>query len=219
MVDTSATSHASDLREDPSLDLLVPKASPTRNLAFFAVALFLLIGAWFSPSVLRAEIRDLGSGSSTAFESTRQVLTTTRLDPSETGDVTIESVGEVPGATLAGAWVLQYRNETVDDVEELVPPPQPEDPFEDIAARYPGQELSSANELPQRVEGDSQDSEANDDIELVLLWTVADCSQLSQSARPSMVLKTAIGTTVQQPLDPFSGPAWDISGLNERGVC
>ena len=211
-MDAREEERANDQRVDPSLDLLVPKASPARNLAFFAAALFLLVGAWISPRILRAEIRDLGSGSWAAFESTSQVLTTTRLDP-ESGEVTIESVSDMPGATVDGAWVLQYRTEVTEFAEELVPPLQPADPFDDIAARYPGQELSAANELPQVIQS------TPDDIELVILWTITDCSQLNEFASPSMVLKTAIGTTVQQPLDTFSGPTWDLSELAEQGIC
>lgn len=212
MVDAREKERAKDQWADRSLDLLVPQASPARNLVFFAVALFLLVGAWLSPRILRAEIRDLGSGSWTAFEASRQVLTTTRLDPSS-GDVTIESVSDMPGAPVDGAWVLQYQTEMPEFAEELVPPLQPADPFDDIAARYPGQEVSSANELPQVIQS------TPDDIELVILWTITDCSQLNEFASPSIVLKTAIGTTVQQPLDTFSGPTWDLSELAERGIC
>ena len=122
----------------------------------------------------------------------------------------------MPGATVDGAWVLQYRTEVTEFAEELVPPLQPADPFDDIAARYPGQELSAANELPQVIQATPDDI---DDIELAILWTITDCSQLSESASPAMVLKTAIGTAFQQPLDAFSGPTWDLSELAEQGIC
>ncbi len=203
MAETSAESDVSEQAFDPTLDALAPKTPPLRNFAFIAMALLLLGGAWLSPKVLRLEFEYDGS-SATVFESTGQILTATHLNAP--GHLSIEAVPDLPGATVAGAWIL-------DSVDYSTRSLTPDNPLEDLAERYPGQEIGPDNELPQTVKNDGVD------VELVILWTVTECDQLDPSVIPEVTLRTAIGNTVQQPLLELSGPSWNIEWLKERGVC
>ena len=175
--------------DDPSLKTLLPESSWVRGAVAVGLLTMLVVGAWLSPSVLRPEIgASVGPWSRSIFEDAGEVVTTMGLTP-EGSDITIVAVESLPGAQVVGAWVLESAPDS--SYDEF-----PVDPLEDLAERYPGQDLA-ASSLPQRV------SESDGVRELVVLWRITDCVQLQGARQPVVELRTVIGTTVLQPVDEF----------------
>lgn len=193
-----------DVVDDPSLETLLPASSWVRGAVAVGLLTILVVGAWLSPSVLRPNIGASGGPwSRTIFEDAGEVVTTMRLTP-EGRDTTIVAVESLPGAQVVDAWVLDYAPDSRYD--EF-----PVDPLEHLAERYPGQDLA-ASSLPQRV------SESDGVRELVVLWRITDCVELQGSQQPVVELRTAIGTTVRQPVDEFLNPG-SFHEWVEMGLC
>jgi len=105
MTATEVTSPAPD--SDPTLSTLIPRRSIRRNLLLASAAMLLLVAVWTSPPLLRPSVvSDSSGGSSTALTRQHQVLTMTQLSPDGWPRVRLQSVNDLPGARVAGAWVL-----------------------------------------------------------------------------------------------------------------
>lgn len=194
---------------DPDVEALVPRPSRVRGWALVLVAVIVLALAAVSRPVLRPELTsDAGHWGPVAGHVLDGVRVTTDGWPS----TTVVSVGDVPGARVAEAWLLP------DGTEGFGAPDGREatDARDHLAAMYPGADLDGAR-LPQRVgRGEA--------AWLVVLWDVTDCSALTDE-QPEIRVRSVLGPTRAAEssgpgglLDILS-PAYDVQLLREEGVC
>lgn len=90
---------------DPTLLTLIPRPSRRRNAVLAVAAVVVLVGLWFSPDLLRPSVRGSAGGGSTGPVSAHEVRSAIDLDPHGWPWFTIESVADLPGATVEDAWV------------------------------------------------------------------------------------------------------------------
>ena len=192
---------------DPSLDSLVPRPTAGRNLALLGLAAALGTVAWFSPTVLAPTLRagDVGGGAWQTF-GTDGVLTTSELSPAGWPSLVVESVEDVPGAHVVGAWVLPPEAQllgspTVAHPESLA--------LEDV---LPGVDLGPATALPQRLSPGQTGH-------LLVRWEITDCQALVATDPPVAVLRSAIGPRHREVLQEWAGPAFDLTLLVDSGAC
>lgn len=194
---------------DPTLSSLVPRSSWRRNLVLAVLAAAVLAGAFVSPKVLRPTVATrTGGWVWAALPTHQQVVVVAPLDATTWSHVDLRSVGGVPGAEVAGAWV--QRGELADTV--MVGDPADYDTGLDVLrATFPTLELGSTR-LPQRLQG-------GETAQLIVLWDVVACDALNVQRLPELTLRTALGTTTHEQLDDFLSPAWDVETLRSSGLC
>src|SRR5450631_1636104 len=100
---THITSNAPE--SDPTLSPLVPKRSTRRNLLLASAVLLLFVGGWTSPHMLRPSVLPGKThyASSILLARQHQVLTWVRLTANGWPNVGLQSMGDLPGARVAGA--------------------------------------------------------------------------------------------------------------------
>lgn len=101
MTRSTATAPASD----PTLLALIPRPSRRRNTILAVAAVAVLVGLWFSPDLLRPSVIGDSGGGSWGPAGAHEVRSTIDLDPRGWPWFTIESVADLPGATVEDAWV------------------------------------------------------------------------------------------------------------------
>ncbi len=209
MIDATDSSSPTDPAPDPTLDALVPKRSTGRNVALAAAALGLLAVVWASPAILRPSVAgDGGGGTWSAVAPHDQVLTVVRLAPSGWPYMDIEAVDDVPGAAVVGAWVLPDGDYGLGD--GLDPGDYP-DGLDFVNAALGTRDRDASTHLPQRLDQDGP-------VQLVTLWDITDCAVLD-GRPPTVMLQSALGTTVHEELDGIASPGFDLQTLTETGIC
>jgi len=54
---------------------------------------------------------------------------------------------------------------------------------------------------------------------LVVAWEVTDCTLLREDVGPTLELRSAVGAPGTVQLEPMLGPAYDLTLLEEQGIC
>lgn len=195
---------------DPTLATLIPQRSIWRNLILASAATLLLVGVWSSPQLLRPSVISKSlAGSSTSLAREHQVLATVQLTPEGWPSVGVQSVGDLPGAKLGGAWVLPGP---------LVEPQAVADPanfatgLDYLRASFPHANFGAASQLPQRLD-------RGESAQLVILWDITDCSRLIPGQEPKIELTSILGTKTYERLPDVFGPEFALNTQNEKGAC
>jgi len=196
---------------DPTLSTLIPQRSLRRNVLLASSALFLFVGVWTSPQVLRPSVVSNGAGTGAAILLARQhqVLTVVQLAPEGWPSVGVQSVGDLPGARVAGAWVFAgaVLESQVADRPDLYPTG-----LEYLRASFPGRDFGAASRLPHRLDPGKA-------AQLFILWDVTDCSLLTQTQQPPIELRSILGITTRQQLPGWAAPFFAIDAPPDTGAC
>lgn len=208
----TATSDRHDF--DPAIDTLVPRRSWLRNTALLLIAIALIVAVWWSPRVLRPSLagRDGSAGTWSAVHGHDQVLVVVRVVAGGWDGVDVRRVVPVPGASVAGAWVLD-RSELDVDVGETGEPSSFPSGIAYATARHPS--IGADTALPQRIPDGTTAA-------LAILWDLDDCTvlpRLDQIDGVDIELRTVIGTTVSTTIDAFASPGNFYETLAELGMC
>lgn len=197
-VTTPRAGKPEDPRADDALEALLPPRRRT-GAVVPAVAVLVLVLAWFSPQLLRPSVWDgSGGGRSTTFgPAGSQLLTTTVTSTDSWLPFTVERVGDVPGARVVGAWLVTGPDAVTAErgVEgSLV-----------SADGYVAQVVSSPSgaQLPRRMA-------AGGPAALLVLWEVEDCDALQPEVEAVVTLRNVLGVTVVDTLPSFSAPSSDL---------
>ena len=185
--------------EADELDSLTPRSSALRLTVTALLAVLALVGAWFSPPVLRPSLDSLGSGSASSLELEHlsQLLTTSTITPRAWPTATLTAVEPVSGADVAAVWLLPTPTEDAD-----VLPTKPYDPLAVLRAYYPDADVPTGGNLPQRFA-------SGDQLDLVILWDVHSCDDLEMEAQPQATVRSALGTTrSDDPLWEANAPGY-----------
>jgi hypothetical protein len=194
---------------DPTLATLVPQRSVRRNLLLSVAALLVLVGAWLSPHLLRSAVFAGSNGGESNAIAPRQVVSVTQLAPDGWPFVTVQSVDDVPGATVTGAWLLPEASRETD---RPIDSSQYSSGLDYLRAAFPHADLGSASRLPQRLGlGETAD--------LVVLSEITNCSLLNTGQGPVVKLRRALGTTTSEQGPEWAGPGSHLETLREIGAC
>lgn len=183
---------------DPTVETLLPASSTGRNVALAVAAVVVLVGAWWSPTLLRPELAEWSGGTWGVTPVDRAVVATGEVRRTAWPGVTLVRVRDTPGAHVTGAWLT-------DGPDELRAP-SPTETADQLVARL------QAGPLPAGLADDSGRL-------LVIAWEITDCTLLAEDVAPELELRGALGTTAPARLDPMFGPAYDLSLLEEQGIC
>lgn len=183
---------------DPTVWTLLPARSTGRNVALAAAAVAVLVGAWWSPAVLRPAIAPWSGGTWGVAPVDGAVVATSTVWREESPGITVVRVRDMPGARVAGAWMT--------DGPDGLPGPGPTDEVGEYVAAI------GAAPLPVGLAGDSGG-------QLVISWEITDCSLLTEDVGPELELRSVLGMPGTVQLDPMLGPAYDLSLLEDQGVC
>ncbi len=199
---------------DPSMAMLAPTSTRRRNLLLALAGFALLAAAWLSPALLRPSVvpaNGAGAGSWHALPSNRQVLTMTQVTARTWPNVELRSVVDVPGADVAGTWMIDDAVLAgFDDAIE-------ESAFDSgeayLRAAMPAFD-TGADSLPRRL-GHGQSAI------LVVLWNVAGCDVLDtpEPVPAPIELGTVIRTGRREELPPIAAPGFDVDTLRRSGTC
>ena len=195
---------------DPTLATLIPQRSIRRNLILAAAATLLLVGVWTSPHLLRPSvISNSYGGTAISLARGHQALATVELTPDAWPSVGVQSVGDLPGAKVAGAWVLPGP---------LAQPQAAADPanfttgLDYLRASFPHANFGTASQLPQRLD-------RGEPAQLVILWDITDCARLVPGQEPQIELTSILGTKTYERLPDAFGPESALNTQNEKGAC
>lgn len=198
-----------DTESDPTLSSLVPQRSLRRSVALLALAFLGAIGLWGSHGVLRPTVvSDSGGATWTALPTHDQVATVVLLDPSGWSR-NLQSVTDVPGAQVAGAWLFPIDEI---DLDNTLDPADYADGLAYLEAAFPARDFGESSQLPQRVP-------RNGPSQLLVLWNITDCATLDAGPAPQAELRTWLGTTTRQQFPEFLRPGFDMQTLTEAGIC
>lgn len=205
-----ATQETSPVPEsDPTLATLIPQPSIRRNLLLASAATLLLVGVWNSTQLLRPSVISDGyNGSSTSLPREHQVLAAVHISPDGWPNVSVQSVGDLPGAKVAGAWVLPGP---------MVQPQVVPDPanfttgLDYLRASFPHANFGTASQLPHNLD-------RGESAQLVILWDITDCARLIPGQEPQIELTSILGTKTYERL-PGLGPEFALKTQNENGAC
>ena len=120
-----------------------------------------------------------------------------------------QSVGDLSGATVAGAWVLADASAGTGAATE---PAEHATGLDYLRASYPHGSFGAASRLPHRLG-------AGESGQLFILWDIVDCSRLVQGQRAQIELTSILGTGTQQELPDWAGPEFALSNTTETGAC
>ena len=202
----SSTSHS---EPDPTLSTLVPQRSRGRGVSFLALALVIVIGLWESHGVLRPTVvSDSFAATWMALPAQDQVATVVLLDPSGWSR-SFQSVTDVPGAQVAGAWL--FPTEEI-DLDTTLDPADYADGLSYLEAAFPARDFGESSRLPQRVPRDGPS-------QLVVLSNITSCATLEAGPAPQAELRTWLGTTTRQSFDDFLRPGFDMAALADAAIC
>lgn len=197
---------------DPTLPTLIPQPSNRRNLLFASAALLLLVGVWTSPQVLRPSVvSDISGGGTTALAIQHQVVTMVQLTPDGWPRVELQSVGDLPGARVAGAWVISG---SVAQSEVMADPSDYPTGLAYLSASYPRSDFGAATRLPHRLD-------PGESAQLLILWDIADCTLLTEGRRPSVELGSILGSSTNEQLPDWASPWFALDADADTGnrIC
>ena len=195
---------------DPTLTTLLPKRSIRRNLILGSAATLLLVGVWTSPQLLRPSvISNSYGGNSSALARQHQVLVMVQLNPETWPSVGVQSIADVPGARVAGAWVLPGP---LGQPQAVADPVNFTTGLDYLRASFPQASFGAASRLPQRLD-------RGQSAHLVILWDITDCARLIPGQQPQIELTSILRTTTYEPLPDVFGPEFALSTQNEKGAC
>lgn len=183
---------------DPTVGTLLPARSTARNVALAAAAVLVLVGAWWSPALLRPTIAPWNGGVWGVTPVDRSIVATSTVWRTESPGITVVRVRDVPGARVAGAWLTNG----------------PEGPGGPGPTEKVGEYVASlgAEPLPAGLAG-------NSGRQLIVAWEITDCTLLREDVGPTLELRSAVGAPGTVQLDPMLGPAYDLTLLEEQGIC
>ena len=212
MMTATATGDRHDF--DPAIDMLVPRRSRLRNTALLVVAVALIVAVWWSPRVLRPSLagEDGSAGTWSAVHGHDQVLVVARVVADGWNGVDVRRVVPVPGAGVAGAWVLDKSEFDVDVTETGEPSSFPSG-IAFATARHPS--IGADTALPQHIPDGTTAA-------LAILWDIDDCTvlpRLDQIDGVDVELRTVIGISVSTTIDAFASPGHFYDTLAELGMC
>jgi len=199
-----------DREPDPTLSSLVPQRSRGRGVVLLALAAITVIGVWGSYGVLRPSIvmsNSTGAGAM-ALPTHDQVITMATFDRSG-WPRSLQSVTDVPGARVAGAWL--FPNDAIDP-DPTLDPAAYADGLAYLEAAYHARDFGESSRLPQRLP-------RNGTSELVVLWSITDCATLDTGPAPQAELRTWLGTTTLQSLDEFLSPGFIVAMQAGADIC
>jgi hypothetical protein len=208
MSDATPTTTAPD--DDPTLSTLIPQRSIRRNVLLAAGSLLLLAGVWASAPVLRPSVvGQTSAAASTVLAGGDQVLTMVELTPQGWPNVGVQSVADLPGAKVTGAWVLPGA---------FVDPPASTNPanyakgVDYLRASFPHRRFDATSELPQRLT-------RGEPAQLFILWDITACSALTEGQRPQIELTSILRTSTHELLLDYAGPFLALDAGAETGAC
>lgn len=209
---------------DPSLELLVPPTRAWHLPALVVGGVVLLLAAWLSHGLLRPELSTGSAAASVSRVTTADgvplVVAVASNEPSSWASFDVVAVNGVPGASVAGSWLLQG-----DGLEGPDAPESPESLADYLAVAVPT--LGDDDRLPVRVPGDAAR------VTLVVAWQIEDCDALESwmgsepgmlldPAAPTVRLRTVVGTTYTTQV-PFAGPVFGgidgVAEFRDVGFC
>ena len=196
---------------DPTLSTLIPQRSLRRNVLLASAALFLFVGVWTSPQVLRPSVVSNGAGTGAAILLARQhqVLTVVGFTPEGWPTVGVQSVGDHPGARVAGVWVFadSALESQVANRADLYPTG-----LDYLRASFPDRDFGAASRLPHRLDPGKP-------AQIFILWDVTDCSLLTQTQQPQIEVTSILGITTHQQLADWAAPFFAVDAPPETGAC
>jgi hypothetical protein len=208
---------ATEARPDPSehdrtIEDLVPRSTRARDAALLLAALAAIAVVWWSPRVLRPSLGDFASGNWSALPTHRQVLVVVRTKADGLRGVDVRRVVPVPGASVAGAWILGA--DAVDDGDIGDEGAFPSG-LAYAQALHP--DIGPRSALPQRIADGST-------VALAILWNIDDCRLLPRSDRDArfgvdVELRTLLRTRTTQTITALASPGWHDETLVEGGIC
>ena len=206
-----ATHETSESPEsDPTLATLVPQRSIRRDLILASAATLLLVGVWASPQLLRPSVFSDGyAGSSTSLARQHQVLATAQISPDGWPSVGVQSVGDLPGAKVAGAWVLPGP---LAQPQVVADPAKFATGLDYLRSSFPHADFGTASKLPQRLN-------RGESAQLMILWDITDCARLIPGQEPQIELASILGTTTYERIPDVFGPEFALNTQNEKGAC
>jgi hypothetical protein len=210
MLTATATSDRHDF--DPAIEALVPRRSRLRSGVLLVFAFGLIAAVWWSPQVLRPSLGggDGSAGSWSALQGHDQVLVVARVVADGWNGVDVRRVVPVPGASVAGAWVLA-ETELDFGVADSGEPSEFPSGVAFATARHPTIGVDTA--LPQRIPDGAT-------AVLAILWDLDDCALLQRGDQIDGVdveVRTAIGTAAVTTIHASPGEFHDT--LVELGMC
>lgn len=183
---------------DPTVGTLLPARSTGRNAALAAAAVLALVGAWWSPQLLRPTIAPWSGGTWGVAPADGTVVATSEVWRTESPGITLVRVRDMPGARVLGAWLTAGLDEAGG--------PGPTEKVGEFIANL------GAEPLPGGLAGGTGAT-------LVVAWEITDCTLLREDVGPTLELRSAVGAPGTVQLDPMLGPAYDLTLLEEQGIC
>jgi hypothetical protein len=176
--------------------------SVEKAVLWIGAALILLLVGFVSFTVLRPQVTEGdGGGSWGIVAETGQVITQVSIEAgwASWGGFELVAVDDVPGAAVAGAWLL-----TASERDRL-----PADP---LSEAFLDLDLDEAA-LPRRLGHQER-------ADLIVLWDITDCSALVERRRPEVVLHNLVGFSVRRRLaQEVAAPSFDLTVLADAGIC
>ena len=187
----------------------MPQRSTRRNVVVVLVAVAVLAAVWASPAVLKPSVQfDGGGGMWSAVAAHDQVLTIVDLEPNGFPSTDIRRVVDQPGAHVVGAWVITSASAGFrDDIE----PGDFATGLDYVAAALEPVEELAATALPRSVGRGTS-------AQLVVLWSIADCSLLVSERPAEVELRTLIRTSRHEQLDIITSPGFSMDTLADTGI-
>lgn len=201
-----------DARIPADLAPLAPRRSTLRNVVLSALAVLALVGAWFSPALLRPTLvgNDQGGWGSRMADS---FLVISWLRPEAWPHATLESVEPLPGATPLRVWVFDGEAEESSEVSPA------EDALQFLRETYPSVDFAENGNLPHVLRSGQR-------LQIAVEWRVTDCAALlagrdgqdfPERVTPDAVIRSALGRTSRTTLGSVASPA--TFGLDEADLC
>ena len=211
---TQEASQAATPTADPSMAQLAPRPSRFRKRLMVLAAVGVLAAAVLSPNVLRPSVSQSNSGSSGSWiglPSQLQVMTTTSMTAQTWPHVDIESIEDLPGVQLVGAWIIDES--VLEGFDTTIDETSYKSGLSYIEAALPGFD-TERNALPQALG-------RNESAVLVALWDIESCDNLDAiSGVPARLeLRTIFHTSSTETLPDIASPGFDVDAFRRTGVC
>jgi len=199
---------------DPSMTQLAPRPSRARNRLLIVAGAVALVAAVFSPNVLRPSVNDpngSSSGSWRVLSSHREVMTITSMTAQTWPRVDIRSIDKVPGARLAGAWMVDES--ALADFDDTLDESSYESAVAYIEAAMPGFDTEN-DALPQSLGH-------GDPAFLIVLWDIDSCDALDvvPTVPARIETRTIVRTSNTEDLPDIAAPGFDVDALRRTGTC
>lgn len=191
---------------------LAPRRSPLRNIVLGLLAIAVLVGAWFSPAILRpALVGTSGGGWAVELPESGTLLTVSQLHPEAWPHATVDAVQAVPGAMPAAVWVFIEPEPVGTRI------PAATTPHRYLEESYPGLAFPAEGTLPARVHSRAESTRFDDgELVIAIAWEITDCSALvsedddayrTEEDQPRAVVRSALGRESRTSLGYSASPA------------